>query len=267
MVDSGGPACCGCKGIRSCLICENYGGKRRAEDIGHSQVLHFTYEPSSGLAVRNEDGAEESFHFPGVFLWENFLSEEEERELVRCMDQDAWKESQSGRKKQDFGPKVNFKKQHVRLGTFSGLPALSRNIVHRMSQEPLLQGFQPVEQCNLDYSPQRGSAIDPHLDDSWLWGERLVTVNMLSNTIITMSHEEELRELRVYVNFPRRSLLVLHGDARHKWKHAIHRKDIHQRRVCSTFRELSPVFLPGGEYEHIGSQLLGLAHCFQGSPV
>ncbi|KAG5844450.1 hypothetical protein ANANG_G00162660 [Anguilla anguilla] len=261
------PANCGCKGIRSCLVCENLNGKRRAEDTDHSE-LFFKYEPSSGLAVRwNEGGVHESFPFPGVLLWEDFVSEEEERDLVNMMDQDLWKESQSGRKKQDFGPKVNFKKQRVRVGTFSGLPAISRKFVLRMSQEKLLQGFQPVEQCNLDYSPQRGSAIDPHLDDCWLWGERLVTVNLLSDTVITMSSEEGQREVRVCVGFPRRSLLVLHGEARHKWKHAIHRQDIRQRRVCSTFRELSSAFLPGGEYEALGSQLLDIALGFQGSSV
>ncbi|KAJ8342924.1 hypothetical protein SKAU_G00328520 [Synaphobranchus kaupii] len=261
-------ASCGCKGIRSCRVCEDLNEKRRPEDKGDSARGDFKYEPSSGLAVRwNEGGEHESFPFPGVLLWEDFVSEEEERDLVNRIDQDEWKESQSGRKKQDFGPKVNFKKQRVRTGTFSGLPAVSRKFVLRMSQEPLLHGFQPVEQCNLDYSPQRGSAIDPHLDDSWLWGERLVTVNLLSDTVITMSVEEGQREVRVCVDFPRRSLLVLHGEARHKWKHAIHRQDIHQRRVCSTFRELSSAFLPAGEYEALGSQLLDIALSFQGSPV
>lgn len=39
-----------------------------------------------------------------------------------------------------------------------------------MGLYPILEDFRPVEQCNLDYSPERGSAIDPHLDDAWLWG-------------------------------------------------------------------------------------------------
>ena len=68
----------------------------------------------------------------------------------------------------------------MRLGDFQGLPAISKALVERMVREPVLAGFQPVEQCNLDYHPERGSSIDPHLDDSWLWGERLVTINMLS---------------------------------------------------------------------------------------
>ncbi|KAM6969743.1 alpha-ketoglutarate-dependent dioxygenase alkB homolog 4 [Aplochiton taeniatus] len=189
------------------------------------------------------------------------------------MDQDNWNRSQSGRLKQDFGPKVNFKKRKVRPAGFCGLPAISQSLVLRMCRVPVLAGFQPVEQCNLDYNPQRGSAIDPHLDDSWLWGERLVTLNLLSDTTLTMSLDEGLddfkqgEEVRVAVRLPRRSLVVVFGEARHKWKHAIHRQDIHARRVCTTFRELSIEFLPGGKQEKVGAQLLNIALSFQGTPI
>ena len=137
-----------------------------------------------------------------------------------------------------------------------------------MQQEPFLSDFRPVEQCNLDYHPQRGSAIDPHLDDSWLWGERLVTINMLSDTTLTMSlHEGLSQEIQVAVRLPRRCLLVLYHDARHKWKHAVYRHDVVDRRVCSTFRELSTEFLPGGQEALLGAQLLEIALSFQGTPL
>ncbi|XP_061596360.1 alpha-ketoglutarate-dependent dioxygenase alkB homolog 4 [Cololabis saira] len=268
----GGVSSCACKGIRTCLLCERLKGKATFETNESKAVHHFVYDPETGLAVgRNAETA--SFPFPGVFLRESFISEEEEEELIISMDRDAWNQSQSGRRKQDFGPKVNFKKKKVRVGDFSGLPPLSQKLVLRMQQEPSLSGFQPVEQCNLDYHPLRGSAIDPHLDDSWLWGERLVTVNLLSDTTLTMSLEEGLpeagqsREVRVAVRLPRRSLVVLDGEARHRWKHAIHREDIHERRVCSTFRELSAEFLRGGNQEELGTQLLRTASSFRGTPT
>lgn len=174
---------------------------------------------------------------------------------------------------QDFGPKVNFKKKKVRVAGFTGLPILSKELILRMQQHTSLVSFQPVEQCNLDYNPQRGSAIDPHLDDSWLWGERLVTINMLSDTTLTMSLDQGLPglglpgEVQVAVLLPCRSLVVLYGEARHQWKHAIHRQDVHQRRVCSTYRELSAEFLPGGQQAQLGAQLLDIAFSFQGKPV
>lgn len=159
------------------------------------------------------------------------------------------------------------------MGDFNGLPALSQKLVLRMQQEPGLAGFQPAEQCNLDYHPRRGSAIDPHLDDSWLWGERLVTINMLSDTVLTMSLERGLpefglaEEVCVAIRLPCRCLVVLHGEARHRWKHAINREDIHERRVCSTYRELSAEFLPGGQQAELGAQLLNTALSFKGTPV
>ncbi|XP_056141242.1 alpha-ketoglutarate-dependent dioxygenase alkB homolog 4-like isoform X1 [Lampris incognitus] len=263
---------CGCKGVRTCLSCEDSKENKHAAESGHEVFHHFWYDPVLKLAARN-GGEPTSFPFPGVVIWENFISEEEESEQIRKMDQDIWNQSQSGRKKQDFGPKVNFKRRKLRLGKFCGLPEASRELVHRMLQEPLLANFQPVEQCNLDYNPQRGSAIDPHLDDSWLWGERLVTINMLSDTTLTMSLEKGLsdlgleEEVRVAVRVPRRSLLALHSEARHKWKHAIHRKDVEARRVCITFRELSAEFLPRGQQAQLGAQLLDIALSFQGTQV
>ncbi|XP_073931786.1 alpha-ketoglutarate-dependent dioxygenase alkB homolog 4 isoform X2 [Castor canadensis] len=196
---------------------------------------------------------------------------------------------------QDYGPKVNFRKQKLKMGDFRGLPSFSREVVQRMGLYPGLEGFQPVEQCNLDYSPERGSAIDPHLDDAWLWGERLVSLNLLSPTVVSMCREAPgslllssapaagpeayadcliapsrsvlCQEVEVAIPVPCRSLLVLAGAARHQWTHAIHRRHIEARRVCATFRELSAEFCPGGRQQEVGHELLQIALSFQGRPV
>lgn len=246
-------------------------------------------------------GAEESdfdgwaFPFSGVTLIEDFVTPDEEAELVQLMDQDPWRLSQSGRRKQDYGPRVNFRKQKLKMAGFSGLPAFSRDLVRRMGLYPALASFQPVEQCNLDYCPERGSAIDPHLDDTWLWGERLVSLNLLSPTVLTLTREEAgslllslapsdlseslgggllaasrsvpCREVEVAITLPRRSLLVLCGAARHQWHHAIRRCDVQARRVCVTFRELAADFLPGGEQQELGQELQRIALSFQGRPL
>ncbi|XP_075761087.1 alpha-ketoglutarate-dependent dioxygenase alkB homolog 4 isoform X2 [Pelodiscus sinensis] len=316
-----GPAC-GCKGIRSCLLCE---GPAPAAPPPQEKG-NFTYCPATGLAVGNEcsEFAGWAFPFPGVFLLEEFISQDEEYKMVQLMDQDDWKLSQSGRRKQDYGPKVNFKKKKLKTGGFFGLPSFSQEIVQRMKAHSALEDFFPVEQCNLDYLPERGSAIDPHFDDWWLWGERLVSLNLLSKTVLSMSCESEdglqlvanhkqamgesnpsaspqasqshkqnhlpsttvcenlaswdinylfssrfipYKKVTVDIHLPRRSLIVLFGDARYKWKHAIYRKHIEHRRVCVTFRELSAEFALGGEQEKLGKELLEIALTFQGKPV
>ncbi|NXS57705.1 ALKB4 dioxygenase, partial [Brachypteracias leptosomus] len=287
---------CGCKGIRSCLLCE---GPAQAAPPPQGED-NFTYCPATGLAKGNEHSefAGWAFPFPGVFLMEEFISQDEESEIVELMDRDDWKPSQSGRKKQDYGPKVNFKKQRVKTGSFTGLPSFSKKIVAQMKACPVLEGFLPVEQCNLDYRPERGSAIDPHFDDWWLWGERLVSLNLLSDTVLSMSCDSKdpiqlfptpstgtgsfpagppgggsaarrVPSARVSVSIPvaRRALLVLRGEARYRWKHALPRARVRQRRVCVTFRELSAEFGPGGGQEQLGRELLEIALTFRGRPV
>lgn len=57
------------------------------------------YDAETKQAV-SRDGSAASFPFHGVFLWENFISEEEEEHLISSIDQNLWNESQSGRRKQ-----------------------------------------------------------------------------------------------------------------------------------------------------------------------
>ena len=96
---------------------------------------------------------------------------------------------------QDYGIKVNFKQRKAQLGHFTGLPAFSKSLVDSMqSRVPELASFNPVELCNLEYCPERGSTIAPHIDDAWIWGERLVTITLLSSTVMTFIGAGEERE-------------------------------------------------------------------------
>ena len=133
-----------------------------------------------------------------------------------------------------------------------------------------LKGFVPVELCNLRYDADRGACIDPHFDDRWLWGPRLVTVNLLSNTFLTMSPGEivknetpELGACEIFVPLKRRSLVIVDDDARYKWMHAIKRSHIRAQRLAITLRELTDEF----KEQPIGSDIESLALTFKGVAV
>ncbi|CEM37941.1 unnamed protein product [Vitrella brassicaformis CCMP3155] len=211
----------------------------------------------------------------GVTLVKDFVSEAEERQMIEEMDRWPWTASQSGRLKQDFGPNVNFKKQKLKWDRFTGLPSFSQSIVHRLHTHPhtaaLLHSFAPVELCNLDYRIERGAAIDPHFDDAWLWGERLVTVSLVGNSYLTFTTSD----YGVAVPMPRRSLIVVDGPARQVWRHEIRREHIIGRRVGVTMRELTPLFTPveGASDDELtteqraGRELLRIANNFDGKPL
>jgi alkylated DNA repair protein alkB family protein 4 len=215
------------------------------------------------LNIADAISVHEGVQFNGVTVIKEFLTTDEEAELASHVDSAQWVESQSGRRKQDFGPKINFKKRKVTSHHFK-LPDYIRPFVQRMNETmqvvPVDQcTFQPVELCNLDYDPSRGSSIDPHLDDEWIWGERLVTINLLSSTVLTFTHPLSHGTLAVHLPMPSRSLVVVQGLARHEWKHSILRENIHHRRLAMTLRELSDSFLKGGDEENKGQMLLSMA--------
>lgn len=69
----------------------------------------------------------------------------------------------------NFGPKANFKKRKVQLGSFNGVPSFSRLFHEKMEKVPLLKDYHTIEQCSLEYDPERGACIEPHIDDCWVW--------------------------------------------------------------------------------------------------
>ena len=158
---------------------------------------------------------------------------------------------------------MNFKKKKLRADKFSGLPSYARFLYDRMQGLLQLSDFQPVELCNLEYMSDRGAAIDPHFDDFWLWGERLVTLNLLSDSVLSFT-KDSLPDVEVHVPLTRRSLIVVSGDARKVWKHGIHRQHIAGKRIAMTLRELTPEFLEGGDRAAEGKSLLDVALTFQG---
>lgn len=218
-----------------------------------------------------------------------------------------WDVSQSGRRKQvcyiflisaitillqlnifqNFGPKCNFKKRRISMGNFNGFPLSTKFVQDRFEQIPTLKNFFTIEQCSLEYRPESGSSIDPHVDDCWIWGERIVTLSLQADTVLTLTPHHikysnqynvdyipNIDYLPIPVNnakypvdvvrilMPRRSLLVLYGEPRYLWEHCILREDIQERRVCIAYREFTPPYLKEGEFFTKGSDILQKAKCF-----
>ncbi|EDS36318.1 conserved hypothetical protein [Culex quinquefasciatus] len=287
------PRPCGCKGRRTCLQCEK---DFAIERIDYRDVFQtckaYSYCPHCNRIYPGWDtdrvmeahagghDGQPGEEYPGVLVALDWVSEDEERALMKGIDEMPWDGSQSGRRKQNFGPKTNFKKNKLQLGQFRGFPQFSKFVQDRFEQVPLMANFQTIEQCSLEYTPERGASIDPHIDDCWIWGERIVTVNLLSDSVLTMSRYsaegnatrynlhlvdryqdkliteladdasmERFENAVVRIPMPRRSLLVMYGPPRYQWEHCVLREDIRERRVCLAYREFTPMYLQeGSEY-------------------
>ena len=69
-------------------------------------------------------------------------------------------------------------------------------------------------------------------------------------------------DLVIRIPLPRRSLLVMYGEPRYDWEHCILRRDIISRRVVIAYREFTPTYLPNGNQEAIGKEILEAAQNF-----
>jgi alkylated DNA repair dioxygenase AlkB len=171
---------------------------------------------------------------------------------------------QSGRTKQDYGPRANYNKEKIKPHSFVPFPPwagpLLRCLVHRRAVDA---DFLPINVTNLEwvssgaaclpmcscisrYAPARGACIVPHMDHTWLYGDRIITVTLLSDTRLSLYHPQlmlpEARGatvIRVDIPLVAGSCLVLAGAARNVWLHGIERASISARRIACTFRELS----------------------------
>ena len=122
--------------------------------------------------------------------------------------------------------------------------------------------------CNLKYEPQRASCIDPHYDDFWLWGDRLITLNLLSNTFLSLTPDPLkipfINECEILIPLRRLSLNVINDDARNKWFHSIKKSHIKSTRIAITFRELSEEFKADDQKGKLGREIEKIAVTFTG---
>lgn len=301
------PRPCGCKGCRTCLECEqtySLAAKPIILPINHGTYVFCPYcrKAWQGWNVNdykqhpNHNG--NSIDYPGVYIDLNFLNEEEETRLINGIDSISWTLSQSGRRKQNFGPKCNFKKRKLQVGNFNGFPMFTKFVQEKFKDVEILRDFQTIEQCALEYTPEKGASIDAHIDDCWIWGERIVTVNLLSDSVLTMTYNDQpdrynlncVKEYPAVLNsnghknysgspfkitlgnsedypviripMPRRSLLVLYGSARYDWEHQVLREDIGERRVCLAYREFTPPYLERGQHSEQSKVIFERANNF-----
>ncbi|XP_068987111.1 alpha-ketoglutarate-dependent dioxygenase alkB homolog 4-like isoform X2 [Bombus flavifrons] len=271
---------CGCKGIRSCLLCETEHKIVKPNLKTHfEKCSSYVYCPNCDKSWPGWDVdlyKNHPYHrgtaieFPGVYIKLDFLNPWEINSLKNALEKIPWEVSQSGRRKQNFGPKCNFKKRKLQLGSFDGFPKSTQFVQQKFCQVPMLNNFQTVEQCTLEYDPLRGASIDPHIDDCWIWGERIVTVNVMEYSTIlegfefdTNDKNESNKDIVVRLPMPEGSLMILYDSARYKWEHCVLREDITSKRICLAYRELTPPYLCTSTNNEIVKELLKRASVFQ----
>jgi len=171
----------------------------------------------------------------GLRLLPGFVDEAQAADLVRAIDAAPWLDDLK-RRVQHYGYRYAYAARRVDVSMALGPLPDWLTAVTAMVMEV---GFAAVPDQVIinEYLP--GQGISGHVDCLPCFGPTIASLSLLSGTTMTFSDPEGRR---VDLWLPARSLVVLTGEARTRWKHAIAGRRSDQghgprgRRLSLTFR-------------------------------
>ncbi len=233
--------------------CEGLRAETRAETLGRDvargdatwtcgfseRAMTRADEPTPTTARRSV----ERLDVRGLSLLIDFVSEEEEKELA-ALALAAGDETRLARRRvKHFGYAFDYGTRDANVAV-EAIPELVMRVLRRLPKEtPGYESAMRCDQVTVNEYP-RGVGLAPHVDTHSAFGPTILSLSLLGDAVMEFrSRGEEHRALFL----PRRSLLVMHSDARYRWQHYIpHRKfdDVEgactprgEVRLSYTFRE------------------------------
>ncbi|WP_299829800.1 alpha-ketoglutarate-dependent dioxygenase AlkB, partial [uncultured Roseobacter sp.] len=162
--------------------------------------------------------------------------------LVREIDAAPWR-TDLKRRVQHYGYRYDYKARQVRRENYLGpLPELFQGLAERLTAEGYFQ-IVPDQVIVNEYQP--GQGISAHIDCQPCFGEAIASLSLLSACVMRFASQTHSQQTELQLQPA--SLLVLKGDARHMWTHAIPsrktdvfegQKHIRSRRISLTFRTM-----------------------------
>ncbi|KAI8102345.1 hypothetical protein M9435_005949 [Picochlorum sp. BPE23] len=191
---------------------------------------------------------------PGLIVMHDFITVEEEQELLDLIDGGVW-DRLARRRVQHYGAKFSYATRTV--DTSSNVPRIPEQmscLLDRITAQGNISDT--LDQITVNEYPV-GVGLSPHVDTHSAFGDAIASLSLSEG--VTMVFRRDGEQRAVYL--PRRSLLVMGGESRWAWEHYIphrksdvlvdgHRIQRQKRRVSLTCRSIrhGPCQCPFPEY-------------------
>jgi alkylated DNA repair dioxygenase AlkB len=175
---------------------------------------------------------------PGLTLIPDYLTPEDHDRLAAVIDQQPWR-ADLQRRVQHYGYRYDYKARKVEPSMYLGpLPGWAAELAGRLQRE----GWFTVAADQLivnEYEP--GQGISAHVDCVPCFGETVVSISLGSACVMELSRSKR----KVSILLQPRSALILQGEARYRWTHAVPARKsdriegqllVRSRRLSLTFR-------------------------------
>jgi alkylated DNA repair dioxygenase AlkB len=176
---------------------------------------------------------------PGLCYLPDFLDETRERVLISLIDRQPWL-TELRRRVQHYGYRYDYKGRQVTAEMYLGpLPDWLQPLGRELNERGLMPYAADQVIIN-EYEP--GQGIAPHVDCVPCFADTIASLSLGSTCVMEFTSVESRAKVPLFL--ARRSLVVLSGEARYDWRHAIpaRKKDTHEGRDLSRSRRLSLTF-------------------------
>ena len=178
----------------------------------------------------------EAVDIPGLKYISNYISITHEDELLKLIDSQNWNLDLK-RRTQHYGYKYNYTARVLDSSYYLGeMPCWLDELCNRLHLESVFT--QKPDQVIINEYMQ-GQGIADHIDSSGCFTDIVCSLSMVSGCIMNLKNGN----IKKNIYLEPRSLLILQGDARYKWKHGIVARKSNNgvkrlRRISLTFRKV-----------------------------
>lgn len=174
------------------------------------------------------------FDIKGLYYQPNFINTDEEKYLIRNIDNNQWNTSLS-RRTQHYGYLYDYRSRQALIPT-NAIPDWSTFVINRLIDKNIIN-FVPDQMIINEYKP--GQGISPHIDSVLSFENGIVSLSLGSPVVMEFTKDSTSIETIL----ERKSIIALHDDARYKWKHSIPARKSdngvpRSRRLSLTFRKM-----------------------------
>ena len=202
------------------------------------------FEDLNKSVTFNFPNADDSFEsIKGLKIIPNFVNEEQEKFLIKQIDQEEWTKL-SNRRVQHYGYEFIYGINSVDKNKKAPkpIPKFLDDVLSNINK--ITEGSQqPMDQLTInDYNP--GDGIPPHFDTHSPFEEVFVALSLGSG--ITMSFKSYTNDEK-HLYIPQRGLIIFSDEARYAWYHSIAQRKVdkfhgklifRKRRISLTFRKI-----------------------------
>lgn len=176
---------------------------------------------------------------PGLQYIPDYVDAAREAALLATLDREPWS-AELRRRVQHYGYKYDYRSRQVTPEMHVGpLPDWALDVARDLNRRGLMS--QVADQLIVnEYEP--GQGIAAHVDCVPCFGDTVTSLTLGSSCVLEFTHAKTKEKVPLFLQ--PRSLVVMTGEARYDWRHAIpaRKSDEHEGRTVPRGRRVSLTF-------------------------